>query len=87
MKLLDLLKEIKAKPGASFKVDPDKVLQMFLDEMIFWNRNNKDKEFKLIGYKEYTREDRDNINYLILLRALLVERKEEKWVIERCMRK
>jgi hypothetical protein len=77
MKLLDLLKEIKAKPGPWFKVDPDKALQMFLDEMAFWNRTQKDKKFKLIGYKEYNRENVDRENQNFLLYFFLIEGTEE----------
>jgi len=77
MKLLDLLKEIKAKPGPWFKVDPDKALQMFLDEMAFWNRTQKDKKFKLIGYKEYNRENVDGENQNFLLYFFLIEGTEE----------
>jgi hypothetical protein len=62
MKLTDILKEIKIEPATPFKVDPDKVLQMFLNQMVHWNPRENTPGFKLIGYKDY---DRDDEKYLL----------------------
>jgi hypothetical protein len=62
MKLTDILKEIKIEPATPFKVDPDKVLQMFLNQMVHWSPRENTPGFKLIGYKDY---DRDDEKYLL----------------------